>query len=409
MQMISFLKYFKSLKTIEKIFFIFFISYLIGLFLYIFPQRIYYLWDFQGYYAAAKCYMHHLNPYNIKELYLLHTNIVPLPYMYPPLATYYYIPFAFLNIESAAAIFLFIKLAALIGLYYIWSRIYFDKQYFIAFLYFSLLAFSASMCIDLFSGNISIFEQLIIWTAIYFFLQEKLWKFSLLIIVVSTIKLLPVVFLVFILFSQSKNKMKIFLSSVVIFVSYLALNYIMEPILTTDYVNAFFSFTGKEGGITNPVKEGGITAACSLEFFRSFITLIYPSAPSYLFVSIYLAFVSVVSFLTWAKLKGIIKNNERNAKLILVFTLCLGIIIILPRFKNYSYILAVLPVFYLIIKSYKKTGVTLLLILFCLSTPNFFSPIFQLFWEYSPLIISFIAWLCYLKEIDALKENVIPS
>ncbi len=404
--MISFLKYFKSLKTIEKIFFIFFTGYLIGLFLYIFHQRIYYLWDFQGYYAAAKCLMHHLNPYNTRELYLLHTNIAPLPYMYPPIATYYYFPFAILDIESATAIFLFIKLVALIGLYYIWSKIYFEKKHFIAFLYFSLLAFGAAMSVDLFSGNISIFEQLIIWTAIYFFLQEKLWKFSLLIIIVSTIKIVPVVFLIFILFSPSKNKMKVFLSSVVIFISYLALNYFIEPKLTGDYANAFFSYAGKDGGITNPIKEGGITAACSLEFFRSFIILIYPDAPSYLFISIYLAFVSVVSFLTWVKLRELIKNNDREAKLLLVFTLCLGIIIILPRFKNYSYLLAVLPVFYLIIKSYKKTGAILLLILVCLSTPNFSAPILQLFWEYSPLIISFIAWLLYLREIDALKKKL---
>jgi hypothetical protein len=407
--MFSFFKYFKSLKTSEKIFFIFFIGYFIGLFLYIFSQRIYYLWDFQGYYAAAKCLMHHLNPYNIKELYLHHTNIEPLPYMYPPIATYYYFPFAIMNIESATAIFLFMKLAALIGLYYVWSKIFFDKKYFIVFLYFSLLAFGAAMCVDLYSGNISIFEQLIIWTAIYFFLQEKLWKFSLLIIIISTIKILPVVFLVFILFSPSKNKIKIFLSSVAIFVSCFILNYLIEPKLTLDYANAFFSYTSKEGGVTNPIREGGMAAACSLEFFRSLITLIYSDAPSYIFISIYLAFVSLVSFMTGVKLKEIIKNNDRESKLMIAFTLCLGIIIILPRFKNYSYILAILPVFYLVIRSYKKAGVTLLLILVCLSTPNFSTPILQLFWEYSSLIISFIAWLFYLKEIDTLKGNLIPS
>lgn len=146
---------------------------------YLFSNKTHFLWDFQVYYSAAKCYTHGLNPYNIKELFSVHTNVSQLPYMYPPIAIYYFLPFSFLNIQLAITIYLCIKILALIALFYTWFKIYFDKKYLIVFLYFSLLAFNAAIHKDLITGNISIFEQLLIWIAIYFFLKEKLWIFRL--------------------------------------------------------------------------------------------------------------------------------------------------------------------------------------------------------------------------------------
>lgn len=389
--------FFQSLQKIEKIFFLFFVVYFIGLMVYLFDCRTHFLWDFQVYYSAAKCYLLDLNPYDLNELSRAHANVAPLPYMYPPLVIYGFLPFAYFQIETATVIYLSLKILALGLLFYVWSKIYFEKKYTVVFLFFMLLSFNAAVHKDLFTGNLSIFEQLIIWIAIYYFLQEKIWKFALLIVLVATIKLLPILFLSFVLFSNSREKFKVLVISTLMFGGYLFLNFALEPELTMQYASSFFS---------NSIKEGGIANACSLEFFRSLIGKFNHQSSSMIAFICYVGFAGIISFFTYKKTIQLRKKNTLEARTYLVFILCLSLILIMPRFKDYSYVLAILPVFYILVKSYKNTGVLLLIALVCIGVNNVSIPIFKdvldLLWAYYTLIIVFVSWLMFLQKSDGI-------
>ena len=156
--------------------------------------------------------------------------------MYPPLALYYFVPFAWLPSGLAIPVFSSIKFLALCGLFFVWDKIVPLQKHAPVFLMFSFFAFNAALHRDLISGNISVFEQLLLWIGIYYFIEGKIWQFGYLIVLVSTVKLLPIVFLGFLLLSDKRDKYKAVIWFLALFIFYLGLNYVLEPTLTPIYV-----------------------------------------------------------------------------------------------------------------------------------------------------------------------------
>ena len=89
-----------------------------------------------------------------------------------------------------------------------------------------------------------------------------------------------------------------------------------------------------------------------------------------------------------------------------VFVVCLVYALIHPRFKDYGYILLLVPSFY-IIKNIHYTKLTpYLFILFIMSNRMMLpivSSIYDVVWDFFPLMVAYCVWGIYLYEIFSLK------
>ncbi len=360
------------------------------------------LWDFKVYSSAATAYHLGLNPYHLDGSLQPHQNVASLPFMYPPLALYYYVPFAWLPSGLAIPVFSSIKFLALCGLFFVWDKIVPLQKHAPVFLMFSFFAFNAALHRDLISGNISVFEQLLLWIGIYYFIEGKIWHFGYLIVLVSTVKLLPIVFLGFLLLSDKRGKYKAVIWFLALFIFYLGLNYVLEPTLTPIYVESFVS-ANVNSIASNDHNAGGINNASTYEFMKALPTMLSVDFSGTLPVVLYILLAIGVTLITWQSLRPIMYSTERDHKLMLVFTLSMLVLLILPRVKDYSYILAVLPTFYIVVRNRLRDSLLVLLVLICLSARDLKAPIFSemllYYWDFYTLVLSGVVWGLYIKEV----------
>lgn len=360
-----------------------------------------YLWDFRVCYSAAKTYLQGLNPYNVDVLLSVQQNVARLPYMYPPLVIYYFLPFTLFEASEAVVLYLLIKIAALFVLFLVWNRIFSFERHLGLFLFFALLAFNSALYKDLETGNISGIEQLGLWLAFYFFLNGKNWYFAILLVLTSTIKLLPIVFLGMLFFSDAENKYKVLVSSVSVFLLYLGLNIILEPELSSRYIDSMIS-TSPTSIASNDMNQGGIGNASSYELVKYAVSQWTPAIAVKVSMGVYLMLCAGCIICTWVYLKPLFHQKNNDTRLLVLFTGILLGILILPRFKDYSYVLAVLPAYYLIIRIKERKNLVVWLIVICLSSINLSAPIFrqlqELYWNFYTLILTGVLWGLYLCE-----------
>ncbi|MBW2171701.1 MAG: hypothetical protein JRF69_06935 [Deltaproteobacteria bacterium] len=97
-----------------------------------------------------------------------------------------------------------------------------------------------------------------------------------------------------------------------------------------------------------------------------------------------------------------------EGRMVMVFFACLTYALISPRFKDYSYILLILPTYYLFKRIGHKRFYPYILILFCFVIPgltkevNLFSLI-----GYYPLAMAYGVWTIYLYYILSRKSEKI--
>lgn len=360
-------------------------------------------WDFRVYYSASLCHSMGLDPYDLEVLQGVYRNVAPLPFVYPPLIIYFFKPFTYLNIESAALVFFCLKLFALCGLFYIWSKIFTFKRHIGAFLLFSLLGFNSALHIDLYNGNISVFEQFFIWLALYLFLKDKIKWFSAIILFVSFFKLLPIAFLLLLFVSRRTDRFQVLFFSSLIFLMYLVLNYLIEPFYSTNYINAV---------LTNTIIEGGLQNGTTLEFIRSVFAAFKIQIPGLFVIILYTLIAIAILYISYISIQKYSKRVENNNVMIVLF-FALTLILVLPRFKDYSYIQALLPAYFIFTRLRNKDSFVILLILACLTSRNISIPVYRDFiefiWYYYTYIFVFILWVFYLVELKKAKDNLLNS
>src|ERR1700753_1581969 len=153
-------------------------------------------WDFKVYYAAALADAHGYDPYTVSNFGRVIADPPENPFVYPPITLYLFRAFTWFDLNTAYALWLSLKLFAILALMLIWQRLFFRGRTGPLFYAFSLMAFCASGARDLMSGNVSAFEQCLLWYAFYLFVHDKsAIKFCSLVCVASIFKLLPIAFL----------------------------------------------------------------------------------------------------------------------------------------------------------------------------------------------------------------------
>lgn len=343
--------------------------------------------DFRVYYWAGRAFADNLDPYNVDNLSLVADTPIKLGYYYPPITLSFLSLFGFMSFNAASFVFLVLKLAAFGWLIYIWKRWFTGGKLDLLFLLLCLFAFRSAVLLDIRAGNISIFEQVILWLGFLMWWRNKLESFVLCIVAVAMFKLTPILFLGLLLFSKHPMKYVYFTGGIVLFLGLNYLSYLWYPGLFNSFLSSAVGVD--ESGVTNPSSLAMIRDACDTFIARSGIHL-----PGLTPQILYMVFVATIVGVTCWRLKAF---NGQTGGPEVIFLSCLAYALIAPRFKDYSYILLILPAWHIISHQKIVTPPVILGVFVIL-----FSQSYPLVWNYSSLLLAFLLWLIgigmYRKE-----------
>jgi len=378
------------------------LAYFITLILHVSAHDDQYLWDFRTHREAGKILAAGSNPYDADTLFpKARTRFL---YTYPPATLFFYRLFALVDYDSAFHIFLIGKFLLLVGLVYFWQREFFKKDSSILFYVFCLLVFNSTIFLDMIAGNINLVQQALLWLGFSFYIKSRYKLFCLLTLIAASFKMTPIFFLILMLLTDDKNKYKYFFGAGAIFLSYLLIQFLIVPDLFTGFIKNALEVVGEPGGVVPSTNK---LIAGIFEIVAKITGLTMPPAiQSALFIII----AAAVVFFSYKACLRLKRKQIDNRAMLEVFVVCLVYALIHPRFKDYGYILLIVPSFYAI-KNIHYTKITpFLFLLFIMSNRMMLpivSSIYDIVWAFFPLMAAYCVWGIYLYEIFSLKDEKI--
>lgn len=286
--------------------------------------------DFRTYYNAAEANNQGLDPYSLDSLRLVSgDDQAKLPFVYPPHCLAIFKPFTTLGYTPAYYLYLSLKLAALLLLIIIWVRIVPpDKLDWTAICITVMLGYRSAVLRDLKAGNVSTFEQLVFWGGILLVMRNKSVLGGLGILLSSAFKLVTVALVpVIILIRRTWQSLAV--SSILVLGG------------ITGYVMLYYANTAQWRSFINAASlldERGNRNPSSMAFLLDVGDAIGINEFSVYTVYAILCCI-VLAILVWAFIA------TRHSKDIypMLYLAILGYVILAPRMKDYSLMIALLP------------------------------------------------------------------
>ncbi|MDB4264857.1 hypothetical protein N9893_02200, partial [bacterium] len=180
--------------------------------------------------------------------------------------------------------------------------------------------------------------------------------------------------------------------------------YLIVPDLFTGFIKNALEVVGEPGGVVPSTNK---LIAGIFEIVAKITGLTMPPAVQSAIFIVIAAAVVIFSYKACLRLK---QAQIDNRAMLEVFVVCLVYALIHPRFKDYGYILLIVPSFY-IIKNIHYTKITpFLFILFIMSNRMMLpivSSIYDIVWAFFPLMVAYCVWGVYLYEIFSLNDEKI--
>ena len=133
--------------------------------------------------------------------------------------------------------------------------------------------------------------------------------------------------------------------------------------------------------------------------------LVLPKITGFIIYVVAVTTLVVLSMRSFRLLKFI--GTEK--KKMLVFLSCLLYALALPRFKDYSFILLIVPTYYIIMKTDRVKSYALFFILTIISAKYITLPglgiVYNFIWKYYPLLIAYFIFGVYICEISQMYRK----
>jgi hypothetical protein len=182
------------------------------------------------------------------------------------------------------------------------------------------------------------------------------------------------------------------LSGIGVFLLFHLISYMLDPEIYIYYLKALPRFSDEERGVVNPCIIALIGEGVDYLIHKGHIQA--GSLRQIIIYSLYLVVVAVTCFLYF---KTYYKTNLSNSPLKLVLFTFLAFAVLVPRFKDYSYILLIPSAIYLL---REKVGIEERIMFFILTV---FPPIFS----YYPYVLVWIFFLYFIwREGPKQSEQV---
>jgi hypothetical protein len=359
-----------------------------------------YQWDFHMFYGAAMDFAAGKSPYRGSGLSFFH----------PPIMLYVYRLFTYMPVPLAVTVWYLLKLAALGALIFIWNAEFVRLRIQASTVAFFILAYNGAIYADLVAGNVSIFEELLLWFGFACLLRARYLLFSICVIVAAQVKLTPIFFAVLLIAACEKPQWRALFGTLAGFVAVFSLNEWLEPALFRNFWTA--SAQLDERGVDCP----SLLALIRDTFDRFFGAPLTNS--SRIDELVFLAMVAGIGAVSWRVLLSYRRNPSAFDQRLLIYFSCFVFALISPRFKAYTYIVLLVPTLYFFRavdwRHKVPLAVTLTAVLVMFPQGHSLLPFrfaFQLFNNYLPLFATAAIWLGYVVVLrdSRTRQTLHPS
>jgi hypothetical protein len=347
-------------------------------------------WDFEVYYYAALAQMRGLDPYSTASLSAVAGKRMPLPFVYPPFLLVLFKPFAHLGLTTAKTVFLMAKLAGVVGLLALWTCLCRNAREAVLLLILAAFGFSNALFVDLYAGNVSCFEQLVLWLGIAALVTGHRMVFAILIPLAATAKGAPMAFVLLLLFERP-TAIRPLLVSIATFIAVQGMSLIL-----------FFKPTLRFLEMVRRLDERGHTSPSSLAFLRDVLA---PATARATTTAIYVTVVVILLAVFIIRATQLHRRNMwKKAPWFLLSGAILSYLLILPRLKNYGLLIAIPAATWLLARGRRGIavlGLLLLIISAHATLPKALAPsslFWKFLWDYYDLLCVFALWIVWWIE-----------
>jgi len=365
-------------------------------------------WDFQIYYSSALLHQSGISPYVSSNFQTL-VGETQLYYTYPPFTLYLFYPFAMLSLPAAKAIYLTLKIVALAVLVMLWMRTFRLSKDKWLFLFFVFFAFSGAVIHDMRTGNICMFEQLVIALGTYWYSRGRIGLAAAAITLAAGLKLGPILLLGILVSSGRKREILYAAGFGLLFAAVIGITAMVSPVLFSDFRHAIgiLQERGQGNPATWPLISEGVDALQETARIR---------LPQVTKTAIFGAIVVMAAGVSLLSLRRFVIREHPEARLWRICLIILLYAVVLPRFKNYTYILLVGPSFYVLSSSRLPRPLILACAIVMMFTyTNYLElgrvllPFFWTIREYYSLIMAWLLWgLCCYSIAKWGRDGTLP-
>jgi hypothetical protein len=366
-----------------------------------------YQWDFATYYYSALAYSRGQSPYDAEVATGAPGGPVHIKFVYPPHVLPVFAWTAGVPYDQASLAWLIAKGIFLLALLLLWRKMLIREEPGVEFFAFAAVAFNAAILIDLTAGNVAIIEQALLWGGFLAFTRKRWLLFALLTGASSFFKVTNGLCLLLLFISPGRARAIPIAAGALAILAPLAVSFLSWPSLFGDFLtNARGLMEPGERGSTNPCLWACIEDARDI---LSSITgrEIPPAAAGALFAAHGIAIVTATGLL----LKKLGRTVWEDRFLFAVCLVCLAFPLVVPRFKDYSYIQLIPPAFLLLRRAGSGTfGTALIAFIVCAPTATAFRILTPLT-TYHLLFVDYGLWVLmyvFMKSKIAELEGIPP-
>ena len=361
-------------------------------------------WDFRVYYYGAQAWRAGLDPYDPR---LLPPDLFTggWKFNYPPYALPLFAPFAMLPLVRAMQLFILIKLVAFGGVLALWTRRVDTRVTDPLWVLFLLFAYSSAIFVDFVSGSVTTFEQLLIWMGVAALIDRRYAMFVAAIVAASLFRLTPIALLVVGFAIPRRRGARYVAAGIAAFAAIFAVTGAIAPHLMAGFVRSLPTNWGERGWL-NPA-----ALPLAIDLAAAAGRALHLSAPAIASAAIYAAIVIGIAVPTVMTLAPIARRDAGDRLELVVYVAFLAIALVLPRFKNYSYMLLIVPTYYIATRSTHLRRAVPLVVIACLPIYSWIArpEHLALVADYSMWLVAFGAWLLFLYELRRGEEALVQG
>jgi glycosyl transferase family 87 len=351
-------------------------------------------WDFRVYYHAAQAWRAGLDPYDTATLpEALRTG--GFKFNYPPYALGVFGPLTLLPLQRALLLYLALKVIVLAWLVQIWSRLLQTSITEPAWILFLIFSYSSTIFIDFASGSVTTFEQWLLWIGMAALMKERYWVYVMAVVGASLFRIAPILLLLVCLVAPDRRRYRYLAGGVAAFVCIFLLTYVVSPRLTVEFFESISKNFGERGRL-NPALLPLVLDVTAL-IKRGYDV----SLPTVVQAAMYLTAAAAVVVPTTFAVRRVARIGASNRIDVILYLVLLAYALVMPRFKNYHYMLLIVPTYYIATHSTRLRQAIPLLLLACLPIYSWITKAdnLTLLANYSQWLIAFGAWALYLYEL----------
>ncbi len=351
-------------------------------------------WDFESYYYAARVHAAGGDAYDEAALKDEAGHRI-FPFVYPHHTLLLFQPLARLDVATAKLVYFIAKLicaAALVGL---WLVLFVRGKTRLWFVVFVMLGYNAALWRDVVTGNVVTFEQVFLWLGIAALVCGRPFLFSGALVASAQFKLMGAPLLLLGFARGRRCGMRALVLGGVGLVAVGAAVYLSNPEMSKRFSDTsrrlWQSERGDEKNPSTRVLIWDVVGSVARQ--ADWLDNVDRRAIS---LPIYVAHCIAVVWLTWRALTRLTDVRVR------IYLMILAYAIIMPRLRDYSYILLFVPTFELLrlnLARWRSVPLGLALLPLLLTLPGS-----DIVWPYRNLVLAWITWALSLSLTDAPPE-----